>query len=114
MVTSAKEKKKQKDIYRQFLIGQKQLPEIVEGKSTSEEKNWALNILTTFNQDDIHSEFLSAEYTTETRGKRRLAAAVRWNYINPLPIKEIYDRWICNYAAESVDLLARMKQEIEK
>lgn len=38
----------------------------------------------------------------------------RWNYINPLPIKEIYDRWICNYAAETVDLLARMKQEIEK
>ena len=41
-------------------------------------------------------------------------ANYRWNYINPLPIKEIYDRWICNYAAESVDLLARMKQEIEK
>ena len=41
-------------------------------------------------------------------------ANYRWNNINPLPIKEIYDRWICNYAAESVDLLARMKQEIEK
>jgi uncharacterized protein DUF2795 len=76
MVTSAKEKKKQKEIYRLFLIGQKQLPEIVEGKSTSEEKNWALNIVTTFNPDDIHKEFLPAEYTTETRGKRRLAAAV--------------------------------------
>jgi uncharacterized protein DUF2795 len=76
MVTSAKEKKKQKEIYRLFLIGQKQLPEIVEGKSTSEEKNWALNIVTTFNPDDIHNEFLPAEYTTETKGKRRLAAAV--------------------------------------
>jgi hypothetical protein len=76
MVTSAKEKKKQKEIYRLFLIGQKQLPEIVEGKSTSEEKNWALNIVTTFNPDDIHNELLPAEYTTETRGKRRLAAAV--------------------------------------
>jgi predicted RNA-binding protein with PUA-like domain len=32
-------KKKKDDIYRLFLIGQKQLPEIVEGKSTSEEKN---------------------------------------------------------------------------
>jgi hypothetical protein len=31
MVTSAKEKKKQKEIYRLFLIRQKQLPEIVEG-----------------------------------------------------------------------------------
>jgi DNA-binding transcriptional ArsR family regulator len=38
----------------------------------------------------------------------------RWNYINPLPIKEIYDRWICNYLAKTVDLLARLKQEIEK
>jgi hypothetical protein len=76
MVTSTKEKKKQKDIYRLFLIGQKKLPEIVEGKSTSEEKNWGLNIVTTFNPDDILNEFLPAEYTTETKGKRRLAAAV--------------------------------------
>src|ERR687890_43750 len=68
-------KKKNDDIYRLFLIGQKQLPEIIEGKSTSEEKNWALNILTTSNPDDIQKELLPAEYTTETRGKRRLAAA---------------------------------------
>ena len=68
-------KKKKDDIYRLFLIGQKQLPEIVEGKSTSEEKNWALNILTTSNPDDIHKELLPAEYATETKGKRRLAAA---------------------------------------
>ena len=68
-------KKKNDDIYRLFLIGQKQLPEIIEGKSTSEEKNWELNILTTSNPDDIHKELLPAEYTTETRGKRRLAAA---------------------------------------
>jgi DNA-binding transcriptional ArsR family regulator len=44
--------------------------------------------------------------------KRR--GSYRWNYINPLPIKEIYDRWICNYSAKTVDLLARLKQEIEK
>jgi Protein of unknown function (DUF2795) len=75
MVTSPEDVKKKKDIYRLFLVGQKQLPEIVEGKSTSEEKNWALNILTTYNPDDIHNEFLPAEYTTETRGRRRLAAA---------------------------------------
>ena len=71
MVTSPEDSKK----YRLFLVGQKQLPEIVEGKSTSKEKNWALNILTTPNPDDIHNELLPAEYTTETRGKRRLAAA---------------------------------------
>lgn len=37
----------------------------------------------------------------------------RWNYINPLPIKEIHDRWINNYASEAINLLARMKREIE-
>src|ERR687898_3364457 len=78
MVTTPEEEEKEKkknDIYRLFLIGQKQLPEIVEGKSTSEEKNWALNILTTSNPDDIHKELMPSEYATETRGKRRLAAA---------------------------------------
>src|SRR5919109_5685361 len=35
--------------YRLFLLGQKQLPEIVEGKPNSEERNWALNVLTTSN-----------------------------------------------------------------
>src|SRR5215204_3469514 len=71
MVTSPEDNNK----YRLFLIGQKQLPEIVEGKSTSEEKNWALNILITSNPDDIHKELMPSEYTTETRGKRRLSAA---------------------------------------
>src|ERR671910_192852 len=71
MVTSPEDNNK----YRLFLVGQKQLPEILEGKSTSEEKNWALNILTTSNPNDIQNELMPAEYTTETRGKRRLAAA---------------------------------------
>jgi hypothetical protein len=78
MVTAAEEDakgRKKEDIYRLFLVGQKKLPEIVEGKSTSKERNWALNILTTSNAEDIHKELLPAEYTTETRGKRRLAAA---------------------------------------
>jgi hypothetical protein len=62
--------------YRLFILGQKRLPEIVEGKSTSEERNWALNILTTDNPEDIRKEFLPAEYETETRGRRRLAATI--------------------------------------
>jgi DNA-binding transcriptional ArsR family regulator len=37
----------------------------------------------------------------------------RWNYINPLPIKDIYDRWISEYASGAVDLLARMKRRME-
>ena len=38
----------------------------------------------------------------------------RWNYINPLPIKELHDRWIGSYADGAIDLLARMKREIEE
>src|SRR6266704_1429350 len=66
MVTSSKHGTKN-DIHRLFLLGQKQLPEIVEGKSTSKERNWALNILTTSNAEDIHKELMPAKYTTETR-----------------------------------------------
>jgi hypothetical protein len=64
------------DIQRIFLIGQKQLPEIIEGRPNSEERNWALNLLTSSNPNEIRKEFLPAEYQTETRGARRLAAAV--------------------------------------
>ena len=37
----------------------------------------------------------------------------RWNYLNPLPIKEIHDRWIGRYAAGAVGLLARLKRDLE-
>ena len=39
---------------------------------------------------------------------------LRWNYINPLPIKELHDRWIGGYADGAVDVLVRMKREIEE
>lgn len=38
---------------------------------------------------------------------------LRWNYINPLPIKDLHDRWIGFYADQALDLLARMKRDIE-
>ena len=38
----------------------------------------------------------------------------RWNYLNVIPIKEIHDRWINPYASRSVELLARLKRELEK
>ena len=41
------------------------------------------------------------------------AGRLRWHYINALPIKEIYDRWISPYATDAVTLLARMKRELE-
>ena len=37
----------------------------------------------------------------------------RWNYLNIAPIKEIFDRWISGYAVPSVDLLMRLKQDLE-
>ena len=73
-MATAPEGKKAK--YRLFVVGRKQLPEIEKEKTTSaEEKNWALNTLTTDNPEDIRKELLAAEYETETRGKRRMAAA---------------------------------------
>ena len=44
----------------------------------------------------------------------RREGRLRWNYINPVPIKELHDRWIGSYADSAVDLLARMKQEMER
>lgn len=38
----------------------------------------------------------------------------RWNYINVLPIEEIYDRWISQYATPSVNLLSELKKDMEK
>ena len=77
MVTSPEQNQKasKNRIHRLFLLGQKHLPEIVEGKSISKERNWALNILTTSNPEDIHKELMPVEYNTETRGKRRTKAA---------------------------------------
>ena len=74
MITSPE--KRNKNIYRLFLIGQKQLPEITEGQSYSEERNWALNIATSSDPEEIRKEFLPAEYHTKTRGTRRIGAAV--------------------------------------
>jgi DNA-binding transcriptional ArsR family regulator len=38
---------------------------------------------------------------------------VRWNHLNPLPIRHIHDRWIGDYAAHSVALLDRLKHDLE-
>jgi len=43
----------------------------------------------------------------------RRAGRVRWNYLDVAPFKEIYDRWISSYATEAVDLLARLKRDME-
>lgn len=37
----------------------------------------------------------------------------RWNYLNALPIKEIHDRWIAPHAVRAVELLARLRDDLE-
>ncbi|HKU43793.1 MAG TPA: helix-turn-helix domain-containing protein [Polyangiales bacterium] len=37
----------------------------------------------------------------------------RWNYLNAMPIKDIHDRWIGAYATAAVDLLAKLKRDLE-
>jgi DNA-binding transcriptional ArsR family regulator len=34
------------------------------------------------------------------------------NYLNMVPVQEIYDRWISRYARPSVELLARLKRDL--
>ena len=37
----------------------------------------------------------------------------RWNYLNAAPFQEIYERWISSYATAAVDLLSKMKRDME-
>jgi len=37
----------------------------------------------------------------------------RWNHLNPLPIKQVHDRWIGPHAARAVGVLERMKADLE-
>jgi DNA-binding transcriptional ArsR family regulator len=38
----------------------------------------------------------------------------RWNYLDVVPIRNIYDRWINQYASPSVELLKRLKENLDK
>ena len=44
----------------------------------------------------------------ERRGRER------WNYLNPLPIHDIHERWIGPHAASATARLARLKRELER
>ncbi len=44
----------------------------------------------------------------------RREGRTRWNYLNVIPITEIYERWISHYASKSVELLARMKRDLKE
>src|SRR5690606_40696638 len=38
----------------------------------------------------------------------------RWNHLNPLPIRDIHERWIGPYAAYAVEMLARLRAGLER
>jgi DNA-binding transcriptional ArsR family regulator len=37
----------------------------------------------------------------------------RWNHLNPLPIRDLHERWIGPYAAHAVEMLGRLKAGLE-
>jgi DNA-binding transcriptional ArsR family regulator len=37
----------------------------------------------------------------------------RWNYLDVVPIREIYDRWISEYASPSVRMLSRLRSNLD-
>ncbi len=51
----------------------------------------------------------SADLVLVTRQGRE-----RWNHLNPLPIKDIHDRWLGPFAVQSVDKLAHLKSTLER
>lgn len=38
----------------------------------------------------------------------------RWNHLNAAPFRDLYERWISPYAEGAVDLLARLKRDLEQ
>lgn len=44
---------------------------------------------------------------TQRRGRER------WNHLNAIPIKDIYDRWISHYADTAVIQLGNLREELE-
>ena len=43
----------------------------------------------------------------------RREGRLRWNYLDVTPFKQIYDRWISPFASEAVELLSRLKRDLE-
>ena len=37
----------------------------------------------------------------------------RWNHLNALPIKQIHDRWISQYATHAISILDQLKSDLE-
>lgn len=44
----------------------------------------------------------------------RREGRVRWNHLNPLPIRRIHDRWVAKYVAGTAAALSRLKDHVER
>lgn len=38
----------------------------------------------------------------------------RWNHLNPIPIHQIHERWIGPHASRAVELLDKLKMDLER
>jgi hypothetical protein len=59
-----------KKIYREIIIGQKELPDIEK-----QERNWGFVKMVVKDAKELEGEFAEVEYSTKTKGERKLAAA---------------------------------------
>ena len=62
--------------YRLFIVGRKQMPEIIPGESESTERGWAINLFSDRDAAKLREALGPIGYETETKGRRREAAAV--------------------------------------
>lgn len=44
----------------------------------------------------------------------RREGRTRWNYLNPLPIQSVCDRWISKHVKHMTSALARLKEHVEE
>ena len=57
----------------------------------------------------MHLKVLEEAYLLVARRDGR----ERWNHLNALPIKQIHDRWISEYASHAVSVLDKLKSGLE-
>jgi DNA-binding transcriptional ArsR family regulator len=44
----------------------------------------------------------------------RREGRVRWNHLNPMPIRRIHDRWVAKHVAGTAAALSRLKDHVER
>ncbi len=44
----------------------------------------------------------------------RKEGRARWNYLNPVPIRQIYERWMAPFAERQATAMVRLKEHVER